>query len=53
MGNSHGKNIMAAATNFVSNANEFFLNTLSVFYQCTARLDLSGGDKDEVLSKTA
>ena len=52
--NSRGKNNMAAATNFfVPKAEEFFLNTLSVFYQCTACLDLRDGDQAQFLSRTA
>ena len=43
---------MAAATNFfVPNAEEFFLNILSVFHQCTACLDLRDGEQAEFLSR--
>ena len=43
---------MAAATNiFVPNAEEFFLNVLFVFHQCTACLDLRNGDQAEFLSR--
>ena len=39
---------MAAATTFfVSNEEEFFLNILSVFHQCTACVDLLDGEEAE------
>ena len=42
---------MAADNFFISNAEEFFASTLSIFSQCTACLDVRDGDQAELLSR--